>query len=79
MRNKEGRLVPLNKRAEAIADYLEKNHRFNPPVTGTRRRINGRKVQNDPLKMRQVDPFTIEELIGMIKLTKKIKNRDQTM
>ena len=34
MRNKNGMLVPLKKRAEAIADYLEQKHWSNAPEDG---------------------------------------------
>ena len=39
MRNRKGTLVPLKKRAEAIADYLENSHWSNPTADGGKRNI----------------------------------------
>ena len=47
MKNKERRLVPLNKRAEGIADYLEKEHWSNPTRDGQARRICRDKGHDD--------------------------------
>ena len=71
MRNKEGRLVPLNKRAEAIADYLEKEHWYNPPEPGVDRTISRRKLQLLENKAEQERPFEMKELLHCIGLTKK--------
>jgi hypothetical protein len=74
LRNKEGRLVRLEKRADAIADYLEQEHWQNPVEEGGTRTINQRKLQTLLNKEIQKAPFTWEELHSCIKLTKK-KNR----
>ena len=79
MRNRKGMLVPLMRRAEAIADYLEQEHWQNKPRDGQDRSINrgflriitGIKEQDS--KKRQTLPFTEEELEDAIKLTKKGK------
>jgi hypothetical protein len=73
LRNKEGRLVRLEKRADAIADYLEQEHWQNPVEEGGTRTINQRKLQTLLNKEIQKAPFTWEELHSCIKLTKKNK------
>ena len=47
MRNTAGHLVPLVERAEAIANYLETEHWFNPPE-GPPRTINNRPISTAP-------------------------------
>ena len=65
MRNKNGMLVPLKKRAEAIADYLEEKHWTNDPARGSKRRINKGFLinwtakQEEDFKRRQTTPFEI--------------------
>ena len=73
MRNKEGRLVPLEKRAEAIADYLEQEHWQNPVEEGSSRNINQAKLQTLVHKDTQKASFTWEEFFACIKLAKKNK------
>ena len=79
MRNKNGMRVPLKKRAETIADYLEQQHWQNNTTDGSKRKINkgfSRKMteqQEAESKERQRRPFSIEELDEAIKLTKKGK------
>ena len=79
MQNKNGVLVQLKKRAEAIADYLKKQHWQNRTTDGSMRKTNTgflRKMteeQEAESKKRQRMQFTAERLDGAIKLTKKGK------
>ena len=72
-------LVPLRKRAEAIADYLEQQHWKNTFEGGESRQINRgilKKVMEEEekeSKIRQRKQFTDDELDEAIKLTKKGK------
>ena len=69
MKNKDGIHVPLNKRAEAIADYLEKEHWTNDE--------NGDMPNNQHIGNSNIhcddQPFAIEELNEAIKLSKNNK------
>ena len=68
MKNKDGLHVPLNKRAEAIADYLEKEHWTNDENVTT--------PNSDPIAHNILcndEPFIIEELDAAIKLSKNNK------
>ena len=78
MKNRKGTLVPLKKRAEAIADYLENSHWSNPTENGERRNICREKLRKDDTpeklaesRMQQRADFTVEELNEVIKLGKK--------
>jgi hypothetical protein len=73
MRDRKGMLVSLTKRAEAIADYLEKEHWYNPQKEGESRLINSEKICEQENMEEQRQPFTEEELEDAIKLTKKGK------
>ena len=80
MKNRKGTLVPLKKRAEAIADYLENNHWSNPTENGEQRSIRRDKLragvtQEDHRKSteNQRADFTMDELNEVIKLGKKGK------
>ena len=58
MRNRNGMLVPLRKRAEAIADYLEQQHEQNNQAEGENRKANGgflRKIQKEKKRKLSVD------------------------
>ena len=72
-------LVPLKKRAEAIADYSEQKHWKNEPEGGKKRRIEKgflRKWtprQEEESKARQTRPFEADELKEAIKMSKKGK------
>ena len=86
MRNKNGMLVPLRKRAEAIADYLEQKHWENDPEGGKKRENkkgvprNWTAKQEEESKERQTSPFEAEELKEAIKSSEKGKDPgpDQT-
>lgn len=69
VRNKEGRLVQLNK--ETIADYLEEEHWHNPTSDERERVTRNSKLRRSHNKDEQALPFTIQELKDMIKLTKR--------
>ena len=80
MKNRKGTLVPLKKRAEAIADYLENSHWSNPTADGAKRDICRDKIRQDVTKeeqehsqARQRADFTMEELNEAILLGKKGK------
>ena len=76
MRNREGKLVPLNKRAETIAEYLEKEHWNNPPSEGVPRRPREEKVtppREQALTEAQRAPFELAELNLALKKAKKGK------
>ena len=68
MRNKNGMLVPLRKRAEAIADYLEQKHWKNEPEGGKKRTTKKGLLRNwsakaeEQSKARQTRPFKVDEL-----------------
>ena len=68
MKNKDGIHVPLNKRAEAIADYLEKEHWTNYENNGQQDHtlLNPNITCDD-------NPFPIVELDEAIKLSKNNK------
>ena len=80
MKNRKGTLVPLKKRAEAIADYLENSHWSNPTHNGERRNINRGKLRKGVTteklaesRDKQRADFTIKELNEVIQLGKKGK------
>ena len=80
MKNRKGTLVPLKKRAEAIADYLENSHWSNPTENGEPRSIRRDKLREgvtkeDLLKSKEKQraDFTMEELNEVIQLGKKAK------
>ena len=81
MRNRNGMLVPLRKRAEAVADYLEQQHWRNNPAEGENRKIYRGFLRTNPRrrgnksKCRQRKPFPEKQLEEAIKLTKNGKNR----
>ena len=83
MRNRGGTLVPLKKRAEAIADYLEKCQYTNEVGEGKSRQINQDPLRNltetqkEESNSRQRASFSVEELNEAIKLSKKTRHRDQ--
>ena len=80
MKNRKGTLVPLKKRAEAIADYLENSHWSNPTTNGEKRNIRRTKLRTGGThedaansRTRQRADFTVDELNEVIKLGKKGK------
>lgn len=79
MRSRTGMLPPLVKRAETIADYLEKEHWENRPADGKARKISrgflrGISAEEERASHgRQFKPFSLEELNDATKLTKRGK------
>ena len=76
MRNREGRLVPLNKRAETIAEYLEQDHWFNPEEAGSNRNPSSMKVipeRSQEQRAEQRKKFELEELKKALKKAKRNK------
>ena len=78
MKNRKGTLVPLKRRAEAIADYLEHSHWSNPTADGSKRSIRRNHIrqnrttqEGEESRTRQRAPFTAEELNEVIQLGKK--------
>jgi hypothetical protein len=78
MRNRSGRLVSLKERSEAIADYLEKEHWFNPPENEITRVIPAERIIPGVPEETQAAPFSLKELEIVISLTKKEKSQVQT-
>ena len=76
MRNRAGMLVPLNKRAETIAEYLEKDHWSNPVEAGRTRNPSAMKVipaRSQEQKDEQRKPFELKELRAALKKAKRNK------
>ena len=76
MRNRQGRLVPLNKRAETIAEYLEQDHWHNPVEQGKPRTPSMMKVIPDrgpEHREAQRKQFDIKELKAALKKAKRNK------
>ena len=74
LRNRQGELVPLNKRAETIAEYLEQDHWFNPVKPGESRTPGSAKITPNRAAEQleaQRKQFDLQELNRALKKAKK--------
>ena len=79
MKCRNGQLVSLKQRSEAIADYLEKEHWNNPEKADNPRNMSEEKLREDPENIEQQRLIlSLGELIEAIRKTKRGKEPGRT-